>query len=161
MPHAILTLYFGLVPSVGGGEGRFGKGGWDPDSDNQRVKDFFFVCMNHAKEYIEPGLHKYGFSVGYDPLTQTREEAESLVGYSQKNIDSAEAIIELVDQMHGTLRLFRRIRFNGWLQERESELIEKLKSSGHDVSHRIPIWERDKSNYNLDKIWKEDLKFYF
>lgn len=176
-PHAILTLYLGLVESVGQGEGRFGEGGWDPNSSNQRVKDFFYACMKSAKEYIEPGLHKGGFRMGYSPLTPTREEAESLVEYSRRNISGSEGIIQLVDQMHGKLRFLRQIRFNRWQQESEDELIKQLKRSGFSPENDSPIREyklfrddcdsqegKDFWQTEIDELadepWKRALEFY-
>lgn len=165
--YADFDLYFGLVNSDGCSEGRFDIN----RLDNEWSRHRFNNAMETVKRYLQPSYH-FGFEIGWDPFVSSKEEAYNLINYAVANIQGAEPIILLYSCSHGEIMFNQLIRFNGWIIDRESELIEKMKESGikpafhkrNSLEIQIRAYPQDinlkKKLLNLEaNRWKERLKW--
>ncbi|MBS3092434.1 hypothetical protein J4466_03375 [Candidatus Pacearchaeota archaeon] len=123
--YADLKLYFGIVSADGCREGRFDVS----KLDNEYFQRRFNKAMDTVTMYLQPAFH-FGFRIGSNPFVSTREEADFLIAYCVANVEGANPVISLYDCIHGKIRFHQLLRFNGWIREREKELIEKIKGPG-------------------------------
>jgi hypothetical protein len=154
--YAELTLYFGLCKcDVSIGEGKF-----DLDTEDERQEDINLAAMENVKRYLMPEW-EFGLTVvtGYGGyLVRSEPEAKTIIDYAEANIEDSRGIIELVDRMHGDIRFFRKIVFNGMTESRQDELIEQLKKSGYEpkVRRKDELFE----GRTTDDLWRRALEFY-
>lgn len=124
--HADLNLYFGLCTIDGFiGEGRFEMNAKDDWSMRRHME-----AMDNVRRYLSPEWD-FGLIVAGDRLVSSEQEAVRLIEYAESNIPKSGGLIELVDAMHGKIRFYRKIRFDGAIENQREELIGKMKQSGY------------------------------
>ncbi len=118
--------------------------------------------MQTVWRYLQPDW-KFGLHLGYPSFVRSEEEAKELIRYAEENIPASRSTIELVDCVHGKIRFNRNIRFDGYTQDREQELIERLKESGYrpfDEEGERLKGLIDVSDRDTDSLWREALVFH-
>ena len=161
--YAELDLYAGFCPSHGCREGSLDKLG----------KTAYISVMKVVQRYLilNDALH---IGICEDTLVQSEEEAKNLISFSEKNIRGAHIIIELLQCYHGLISFDRKIRFDGWVEAQQEELIEQLKMSGYQPRFRererletilknllhIEEFKKRLEELDSDKPWKDHLNFY-
>ncbi len=129
-PYAELTLYCGFVKSGCLGDGPFNLD--DTEMSRQRRLE----AMQQVHRYLHPsyinGLEIFGTRPfkGQMNGVQSENEAQALLDYAIRNIEGAETHIDLSHVCHERLVFRRKIRFNGWAEERTKELTDKIRQSG-------------------------------
>lgn len=168
MKYADLTLYFGLCNSDGRGEGRF-----DPSASDDWSRRRYLQAMQNVQKYLMQGW-EYGLTVVDDYLVPSESDAVVLINFAEKNIPNSHGLIELVDRMHGKVRFFRRIRFDGAVEHQRDHLIEEMKKSGYvPINHNLDYFGRVlaelhsqnkqmliEEGLDADAPWRKALKFY-
>ena len=123
--YADLTLYFGRCNADGRGEGRF-----DANAKDDWSRRRYMHAMENVQRYLSPGWG-YGLTVVGGYLVSSEQEALTLIQHAETNIPNSHALVELVDSMHGDIRFFRKIRFNGAVESQRDELIRQMKKTGY------------------------------
>jgi len=156
--YAELKLYFGYVPGSLLREGVFVN-----PPPNDYLKEAYFRAMNYVQRRLIPGYLE-SVNLGFEKLVKTPQDAEELIEYAEDNIEGASRRIELVDYMHGMIRFYRKIHFEGWCENRKDELVGLLKKS--EIKPEINRWwiegltDLKHKEQAEDKAWNAGLKFY-
>ena len=130
--HLELELYFGLCSCWGVSEGRFYGKPPQNDYDKQNRAAAMRVIQQELNSPWEHAI-RIGHGMRCEQFVESNEEAQKIIDYAEKNIPNACSVIELVDCMHGNVRFYRKIKFDGATEKQLEGLIEKLKQSGHNV----------------------------
>lgn len=156
--HAELLLYFGLVPQDGRGEGRF-----DPNSDRDWEKRRCAYAIENIKKYLSCG---WGLHIGYsDDVVHSEEDAKLLIGFAEANIPNSRGLLIPLDAMHGSLRFWRKIRFEGVTPAKETEILQVMQQSGYHPYSREQTrregWSSDEKMFLKQnaELWKKALVF--
>ncbi len=122
-PHARLILYFGLLENgITLGDGNF----------DVKSRDIYELRRcSKARSIID--AQREHIRLGAETYVRTPQQAEGIVAWATANIPHACAVFLLVDVSHGALRFHRAIRFEGWQAHQKTDLVARLKASGHTL----------------------------
>jgi len=158
---ADLTLYMGLCSSVGIGE--FSFHGRKLETMGKWEKDRYIAYVQYARKVVDYNVNKkdgdYSHSLEYgwtNFVKDGEKEARKIIEWILENVPNSEERIEVIDQQHGKLRFYRKIRFFGITEKNKQELIDKINSSGMGPgSYDYKTYETRKAEY----YWSRFLKF--
>ncbi len=159
--YAELMLYFAFVAASGSGEGKYER---EPSDRGSKL------AVAQAKEVIKKYLHpdwQWGLHYGWceEGVASNEQEALSLIRHAKIYLPNSTGAIVPYDQIHGTLRFHRIIRFEGIAEDQEDEIISVMKESGHlpytkEQSRMDRLTNQEKINQMNDNKWRTALKFY-
>lgn len=172
--YAELRLYGARCDNRGCSEGRFSEKDMKYESDHIR----FRRAMEIINFYLQPqNLKNLNISSLSGNLVETEKDALYLINFAKDNIEGASSIIEPSHSAHGKIFFIRKIRFDNWVLKQRPVLITELKNSGYvpfndekDSLERriagttnqinIDFFTEELAKVDLDKPWKQALKFY-
>lgn len=156
--HAELLLYFGYVPQDGRGEGRF-----DPNSNWDWEKRRYAYAIENIEKYLSYG---WGLHMGYsDGVAHSEEDAKMLIGFAEANIPNSRGLLIPLDAMHGSVRFWRKIRFEGVTPARGTEILQVMQQSGY---HPYSKEQMRREGYSFkekmfmkrnEELWQKALAF--
>lgn len=156
--YAELYLYFGLVPQDGGGEGRF-----NPNAEYLWERQRYFGAIANIERYLD---RDWGLTIGgIDPLAKTETDAKLLIAHAEATITHSRGLVQPVDAMHGSVRFWRKIRFDGATPDQKQKILQAMQSSGHQPYTREQLrkdgwWITEKFFHQRNqKIWEKALVF--
>ncbi|MBI3190730.1 hypothetical protein HYZ41_03430 [archaeon] len=122
---AILVLYGALCNSDGLAEGRFYS-----DAEKGRELQRYLDGMKIVLESLDESKYlRIPAKISQNSLCKTDDGANKIIEHAKKNISGSNDIIRLIDCEHGTIKFRKEIDFDGWTNDGEQELIERLQNA--------------------------------
>ncbi|MCK4589657.1 MAG: hypothetical protein KAT77_04380 [Nanoarchaeota archaeon] len=147
-PYADLTLYCASSWNAVLTEENCGEGELTLETSDKRQRQRYYLALEVVMGNIRADS---GISIALGSLAESEDDAQNLVGYIKKIFPGAESMINLYAYTHGSIAFGKHVLIPGWSKDREQELIDILKESGHQ--HRLFLGQLE------DYLWKKNLIF--
>ncbi|MEI6731763.1 MAG: hypothetical protein WCK90_03725 [archaeon] len=132
MTYAQLNLYAGIISNDGVSEGRFNSEVQDLESQKRYFEAMKVV--NRAIDSFHNGneFDKFSNRIEYCvyPLVENESQAKTMIDILSQHYPNGKPVISLIDSMHGHLRFYRQIEFEGMTEADKPLLVERVNSTG-------------------------------